>query len=85
MWDEVEEYLVGTDIIFDTAFSLFEMSEEQIMRIITNHTAKKIVFGTDSPWEDAAMTISKINSLPLSAQEKEDIFYKNATKLLNLN
>lgn len=85
MWDDVEEYLVDTDIIFDTAFSLFEMDDEQIMRIIKNHGSKKIVFGTDSPWEDAYMTISKINSLPLSSDEKEDIFYKNATKLLNLN
>ena len=85
MWDDVEKYLVGTNIIFDTAFSLFEMDEEQIVRIIKNHGSKKIVFGTDSPWEDAKMTIAKIKSLPITDEEKDDIFYKNAMKLLKLN
>ena len=85
MWDEVEEHLVGTDIMFDTAFSLFEMEDEQIMRIIKNHSSKKIVFGTDSPWEDAKDTITKIKSLPITEEEKDDIFFKNAIKLLKLN
>ncbi len=84
-WDEVEEFLVGTPFYFDTAYCLSEMSTEQIMRIITKHGSKKILFGTDSPWENPSDTISMINALPLSKAEKDDIFYKNAQELFNIN
>ena len=85
MWDEVEKYLVGTEVMFDTAYSVFEMSQEQLVRIIKNHGSEKILFGTDSPWEKPAETIAKINSLPLTKEEKDNIFFKNAKNILNLN
>lgn len=85
MWDDVEKYLVGTDVIFDTAYSVFEMDSEQLVRIIKNHGSEKIVFGTDSPWEKPSETIAKINSLPLTDTEKDNIFCQNAKNILNLN
>lgn len=83
-WDEVEEFLIGTPYYFDTSYSLSEMSNEQIMRIIKNHGRKKILFGTDSPWENPSTTISIINSLPLLEEEKDNIFYKNAIELFKM-
>jgi len=69
MWDDVEKYLVGTDVIFDTAFLVNNINPEQYLRIIKNHGSEKIVFGSDNPWEDPKDTLSYLLSLNLSEKE----------------
>lgn len=81
-WDEVEKYLVGTQINFDTAFISKFISPEQCERIIRNHGADKVLFGSDSPWHDPKTEHEFILNLGLSDEEKEMIFYKNALKIL---
>lgn len=81
-WDEVEKYLVGTPINFDTAFISKFISPEQCERIIRNHGADKVLFGSDSPWHDPKTEHEFILNLGLSDEEKEMIFYKNALKIL---
>lgn len=81
-WDEVERHLVGTQINFDTAFISKFISPEQCKRIIKNHGADKVLFGSDSPWHDPHLEYDFIRSLGLSEQENELIFYKNALKIL---
>lgn len=81
-WDEVEKHLVGTQINFDTAFISKFISPEQCKRIIKNHGADKVLFGSDSPWHDPHLEYDFIRSLGLSEQENELIFYKNALKIL---
>ncbi|MBQ8228266.1 MAG: amidohydrolase family protein [Clostridia bacterium] len=84
MWDEVEEKLVGKNVYFDLAYCLDKISEEQLMRIINNHGSDKILFATDSPWSGQKEFVEIFNSLPLNQQDKENISYKNATKILSL-
>ena len=83
-WDEVEKYLVGTPLYFDTAYTLSHIKEEQLMRIIRNHGSEKILFGTDSPWQKQGETIEQFEALDLTKEEKDNIFYKNAKKLLQI-
>lgn len=84
-WDEVEECLVGLPVWFDTGV-VFEgnMSDEQFVRIVKNHGSDRILFGTDSPWASPKVYIERINSLPLSDIDKQNIFHNNAEKLLQL-
>jgi predicted TIM-barrel fold metal-dependent hydrolase len=44
--------------------------------------ADKVLFGSDCPWDDPANEIAMINRLPLTDEEKELIFYRNAERLL---
>ncbi len=83
-WDEVERHLVGTDIYIDTSMGQKYYSSEQFMRIVNNHGADKILFGSDSPWSDAGEELKSINGLPLSDEQKAWILHKTAEKLLNL-
>ena len=83
-WDDVEEYLVGTPVLFDTAFTVDFIDKEQLVRIIKNHGSRKIVYGTDSPWEVQSHAAEFISMLDLSQEETDDSFYKNAQKLLTL-
>ena len=84
MWDEVEKYLVGTPIMFDTAFTKDFIETEQLLRIIKNHGSKKILFATDSPWENQGDSAAFFKALPIEDNEKDDIMYKNAKKLLKI-
>lgn len=83
-WDDVEKYLVGTDIYLDTSMGTEYYPEEQFVRIVKNHTKGHILFGSDSPWSNAGKEIEKIRSMPLTEEEKTDILGNSARKLLNI-
>ena len=46
--------------------------------------ADRVLFGTDSPWRGQKDSIRGIQELPLTQEEKELIFHKNAERLLNI-
>ena len=83
-WDDVEKYLVGTDIYLDTSMGFEYYSHEQFIRIVENHGADKILFGTDSPWSNATSELKTLQSLPLPASTIEAITGGNAKRLLGL-
>ncbi len=84
MWDDVEKHLVGTEINFDTAFLNGYINPEQYKRIIKNHGADKILFGSDLPWENPIDTLNGLKYLNLDNEELEKITHKNAEKILGL-
>ena len=84
MWDEVEEHLIGQDVYLDTSMAMGIIDDEQMVRMINNHTPDKILFATDSPWSYLHKAIEYINSLPITQEAKDKIFSGNAVKLLNL-
>ena len=84
-WDDVEKYLVGLPVWFDTGVVFQgQMSDEQFVRIAKNHGTDRILFGTDSPWASQKGYIEHIRSLPFTEEEKENIFHNNAEKLLQI-
>ena len=42
------------------------------------------MFGSDAPWDNPMDEVNMINRLPLSDEERELIFYKNAEKLIGV-
>lgn len=99
-WEEVIDFLGGTTVFLDTAFSLGDLSplepgdhagEDRHMlsaqafcRIVRAFGSKRILFGTDSPWSDQAASLAAIRALPLTQEEKDDILGNNARALLGL-
>jgi hypothetical protein len=84
-WDEVEQELAGTGVYLDTSFSLPFMADQgQFVRIVRQHGAHRVLFGTDSPWQDLSEAVAEVSSLPLTQAEKEDIFWNNAARLWSL-
>lgn len=83
-WNQVEKYLVGTPIMFDTAYVSLDMDISQFDAIVKSHGAHKVLFATDSPWESPEMTVKYINSGTLGETEKALIFGENAKKLLKI-
>lgn len=83
--DDVERYLVGKDVYIDTSYTIGKFPEEQIRRILTGHRPDRILFGTDSPWEDQGQSLSNLRALDLPQELEEAIEYKNAARLLGLD
>lgn len=99
-WNDVERDLAGAPVYMDTAFAVgaitpspdacqrpildSNLSNEQFVRIARKHGTDKILFATDSPWEEQKNYIERIEALALSAEEKLRIFGGNAAALLNL-
>lgn len=81
-YDESEEFLMGQDVYIDTAYSVCHAKPEQLCRMIKNHGAHRVLFGTDTPWTDQKEALSVFRSLPLKAEEQEQILWKNAAELL---
>lgn len=99
-WDAVLPLAEHKNVLLDTAFALGAMqttpqcgySEEykqlnspaQFLRILRAFGARRVLFGTDSPWNDQSEAVRAIDALPLTAEEKADVFYNNAARLLHL-
>ena len=82
---ETEEYLIGTDILLDTALcARGNIPEEQLTRMIRRHGAEKVLLGSDFPWHRSEEEIALIRSLPLTEEEKAMILGGNAQRLLGL-
>ena len=84
MWDEAEETLAGTDVFLDLSHTFFWMPNEQIMRIVRKHGARRVLFGTDAPWQDPGRVLEAFLSMPLDEGERRAICSDNAVELLRL-
>ena len=98
-WQEVPEFLLDTGVYLDTSFSLGSitpiddhyapeelplLTEERFCELVHIFGSQRVLFGTDSPWDDMGQCVRRIASLPLTDAEKDDIFSGNARKLLAL-
>jgi predicted TIM-barrel fold metal-dependent hydrolase len=83
-WDDVEEYLAGSEIYLDTSMGFEYFSHEQFLRILGKHGSEKILFGSDAPWSDAGKEIEHIKSLPIPECDVSLILGGNSKRILNL-
>lgn len=83
-WDAVEELLVGKPVYFDLAYTFGHIQEEQLLRIIQNHGADRILFATDSPWNSQKEDIAALQALPLTPEERNAILSGTGRALLHI-
>ena len=56
----------------------------QYRRIIENHGADRILFGSDMPWESPADTLEFMKKANVSDTDFELITHKNAERILGI-
>lgn len=83
-YPEVLEKLCGTDIWFDLSFGYSALPRVIAQKIVEKHTPDKLLFGSDMPWHRPSWELRLINTLDLSENDREKIFFRNAQKLLQL-
>jgi len=81
-WDDVEEYLAGSEIYLDTSMGFKYFPHESFMRIVAKHGADKILFGSDAPWSSAKTEIEILKSLNLPKEDTDAILGGNAKRIL---
>lgn len=95
MWDDVEKYLTGLPVWFDTAVvfrdngvpsekGLTCISDEQFIRIARNHGVDRILFASDCPWASQKEFVAHVKALDMKEEEKHMIFHTNAEHLLGI-
>ncbi len=84
MWDDVEDFLIGRDVYLDTAVVLDTMDEKQFVRMVRNHGADRVLFATDSPWRGQKEFVERMRKIPLTEEEKAQIFSGTAKNLLGI-
>ena len=82
---EVIEKLCGKDVWLDLSFGYGIMPKAIAQTIVEKHTPDKLLFASDMPWHRPIWEKRLIESLDISQNDKEKIYYKNALKLLNKN
>ncbi len=99
-WEDIRRDLAGAPVWFDTAFSIGavtadpaqedapylteNLSDEAFVRLCRAHGTDRILFGSDSPWEDQADYVERVQRTSLSQEEKQQIFSENARRLLEI-
>ncbi len=58
------------------------MEEAQFMGMVRKFGADRIMFGTDSPWDDQQTALARLRALPLEPRELDAILGKNAQRWL---
>ena len=84
MTREVIDTLAGEDVYMDTAYNLGEVDRAELYELFEKHGAERILFATDSPWQDIGREAERIRSFGLSERELSLILSENAKKLLSL-
>lgn len=83
-WEDVYKYLAGEDIYLDTSMGFDYFTDETFIKIMNKHGSDKILFASDSPWSNAKNEIKRIKNLNISTEDKDNILYKNAKRLLKI-
>ena len=77
--------LAGTPIWFDTSLCAIRPEErENLLSLLHEHSDERILFGTDTPWSYPEKEIEFVENAGLSERAKENIFHRNAERLLRL-
>ena len=84
LFDSVYNELAGENLYFDTSYVLPFLTREQFERVAVKHGCEKILFATDSPWQNQGEMVSILKSYCLGKDAEEKILSENARKLLNI-
>lgn len=89
-------YFTGRDVYIDTSFSMAPsamrgtaqeadfLSQDRFTELVKQHGARKVLFGSDSPWTDQGEAVEQLKICGFSEKDLELILGENARKLLSL-
>lgn len=83
-WQEAREFLCGKNVYFDTSSTLWKLDVKDAYKMIQMHGTEKFLFGSDFPMWSHQEELARFMQLPLNDQERDAIFFENASRLLNV-
>jgi predicted TIM-barrel fold metal-dependent hydrolase len=85
--DDAEEMLSGADVVLETSWppSLKTLRPERVRRLIRDHGAERIVFGSDWPMTSPAEEIRAIEGLGLTDDETKLVLGGTLARVLGID
>jgi predicted TIM-barrel fold metal-dependent hydrolase len=85
VWDEATKRLSKyKNFLVDCSSSLYAMSPERAKELIFTYGTDRVLFGTDYPMWDIDTEIERFMKIELTEEQREDIFYNNASRLFGI-
>lgn len=85
VWEEATEKLAGTPNLYvDLSSSLYALSPQTALKLIHAYGSDRVLWGTDYPMWESASEMEYFNKIDLSDEERSQILYENAAKILEL-
>lgn len=86
VWDEAVEKLSGfANFYVDWSSTTYWLDNDKIMNMIRKYGADHVLFATDFPMWSIEKEIQRVNELPLTDEERELIFHKNAERVYGIS
>ncbi len=86
VWEEATEKLSGYENLYvDLSSSLYALSPETALELIHAYGSDRVLWGTDYPMWEASSEMEYFNKIDLTENERRQILYDNAAKLLKLD
>ena len=84
-WQSTEfiRHGLGSDVYIETSHTIPAQPSETFARLCREHEGR-VMFGTDSPWQDQQAEIEKLKRVIDDEQLLEDVLWNNAAHLLGL-
>lgn len=82
MWEDVDKYLIGTDVYLDTSMLYGFLDKDECRDMMLRHGTDKVLFASDTPWQNSRLSYEYLLSLGLCSEDTEKIKHINAEKLL---
>lgn len=83
-WDDVERYLMDSELYIDTSFTIGWCSDEKFVRIVNAFNPERVLFGSDSPWDGQGKGVRELQGLITNEKLLNQILYRNAAALLGI-
>lgn len=83
VWKEATEKLAGTPNLYvDLSSSLYDLTPKEAYDLIHAYGTDRVLWGTDYPMWDSAKEMEYFNKIDLSENERSQILFDNASRLL---
>jgi predicted TIM-barrel fold metal-dependent hydrolase len=84
--DDAEELLSGTDVVLETSWppGLSTLRPDRVRRLIRNHGAERVVFGSDWPMTSPAEELAAIDALGLTDDETKSVLGGTLARVLRM-
>ena len=84
--DDAEELLSGADVVLETSWppGLSTLRPDRVRRLIRNHGAERVVFGSDWPMTSPAEELAAIDALGLTDDETKSVLGGTLARVLRI-
>ena len=85
IWEEATEKLCKYENFYvDCSSSLYALTPEKAKELIMKYGTDRVLFGTDYPMWEPKAEIERFMQIELTDKEREDILYKNAARIFDI-